>query len=454
MLKAKANNAAGLPVVHPNAAGVDVGAEFHVVAVSADLCEEPVQTFTSFTHDLNRLADWLMQLGITSVAMESTGVYWIPLFEILEVRGFDVIVVNARDAKAVPGRKSDVNDAQWLQRLHQYGLLRASFRPAGTIAALRAYLRHRERLLDYAGAHIQHMQKALTQMNIQLQHVVSDITGVTGLHIIRDIIAGVRDPARLAEHRDVRCKASEQTIRASLEGNYRAEHLFALRQSLELYEFYQSQITCCDKEIERVLQVLAKSVRASSEAAPKPRRKRPQANAPKFDVHGALYALLGVDVTQIHGLGPYMVLKLIAECGTDMTRWPSVKHFTSWLTLAPGSKISGGKVLSSKTRRSTNRAASLLRLAASAVGKTDTALGAFYRRLSARVGKAKALTATARKIAVLFYNTLRFGLRYVDPGVRYYEERHRQRVVANLRRRAQALGFVLQETSVPTAEVS
>ena len=252
----------------------------------------------------------------------------------------------------------------------------------------------------------------------------------------------------------MRCKASEQTIRASLEGNYRAEHLFALRQSLELYDFYQSQITCCDKEIERVLQALAKSVRASSEARPSRDASglRPMRQSSMCD--GALYALLGVDITQIHGLGPYMALKLIAECGTDMTRWPSVKHFTSWLTLAPGSKISGGKVLSSKTRRSTNRAASLLRLAASAVGKTDTALGAFYRRLSARVGKAKALTATARKIAVLFYNTLRFGLRYVDPGVRYYEERYRQRVVASLRRRAQALGFVLQESSVPTGGVS
>jgi len=452
--KAKSKEKAGLPVVHPNAAGVDVGSQFHVVAVAADRTDEPVRTFSSFTHDLHRMADWLAAMGVTSVAMESTGVYWIPLFEILEARGFEVILANAREAKAVPGRKTDINDAQWLQRLHQYGLLRASFRPASDIAALRAYLRHRERLLDYAASHIQHMQKALTQMNIQLHHVVSDITGVTGLRIIRDIVAGVRDPAVLAEHRDVRCKASQQVIRDALVGNYRPEHLFALTQSLELYDYYQRQVARCDEEIERVLRGLARTAKPRTETPPTPRRKQRQANAPAFDVHGGLYALLGVDLTQIHGLGPYLVLKLIGECGTDMTRWPEAKHFTSWLALAPGSKISGGKVLSARTRRSANRAAALLRLAASTVGKTDTALGAFYRRLSARIGKAKAITATARKIAVLFYNALRYGLRYVDPGASYYEERYRQRIIASLRRRAQALGFVLQETPVLARGVS
>lgn len=454
MAKARSKGKAGLPVVHPNAAGIDIGSQFHVVAVGPERTEEPVQTFSSFTHDLHRLGDWLAAMGVTSIAMESTGVYWIPLFEILEARGFEVILVNAREAKAVPGRKTDINDAQWLQRLHQYGLLRASFRPAAELATLRAYLRHRERLLDYAAAHIQHMQKALTQMNIQLQHVVSDITGVTGLRIIRDIVAGVRDPAVLAKHRDVRCKASQQLIRDSLVGNYRPEHLFALTQSLELYDYYQRQVARCDEEIEVALHRLAEKAKAPSEARPAPRRKQRQANAPAFDVHAALYTLLGVDLTQIHGLGPYLTLKLIGECGTDMTRWPSVKHFTSWLTLAPGSKISGGKVLSAKTRRSSNRAAALLRLAASTVGKSDTALGAFQRRLAARIGKAKAITATARKIAVLFYNTLRFGIRYSDPGANYYEQRYRQRVLANLRRRAQSLGFVLQETPVAEQGVS
>jgi len=432
-------------VVHPRAAGIDVGAEWHVVAVAPDAATEPVRTFRSFTNDLHRLADWLRETGVESVAMESTGVYWIPLFEVLEQRGFAVVLVNARHAKAVPGRKTDVNDAQWLQQLHQYGLLRGSFRPPAEIAALRAYLRHRERLLDYAAAHIQHMQKALTQMNLQLQHVVTDVTGVTGLKIIRDIVAGVRDPQALAKHRDPRCKAWEETIREALVGNYQPEHVFALAQSLELYDFYQRQVGHCDERIEQTLRALRARLPEPSQPLPAARHKARQPNAPDFDVRAALFALLGVDLTQIHGLGPYLSLKLIAECGTDMARWPTVKHFTSWLALAPGNKISGGKVLSSKTRRSSSRAAALLRLAAVTVGRTDTALGAFYRRLAARVGKAKAVTATARKIAVLFYNTLRYGMHYVDPGASYYEERHRQRVLAGLRRRAAGFGFILVE---------
>lgn len=443
--KRKRRTASTWSVVHDNAAGIDVGAEFHVVAVPRDRDSEPVRTFKSFTSELHRLADWLKEIGITTVAMESTGVYWIPLYEVLEEQGIEAVLVNARDVKHVPGRKTDVNDAQWLQQLHQFGLLRASFRPHRDIAALRAYLRHRERLLDYAAAHIQHMQKALTQMNIQLHHVVTDITGVTGMQIIRAIVAGVRNADQLAQYRDPRCKASRETLREALLGNYQPEHLFALTQALELYDFYHRQVTRCDREIEGVLQQLRTQCAVPAEPLPPPRHKTRQPNAPDFDVRAALYALLGVDLTQIHGLGPYLALKLIGECGTDMSRWPSVKHFTSWLTLAPGNKISGGKLLSSKTRRSSNRAAALLRLAAVTVSRTDTALGAFYRRLAARLGKAKAVTATARKIAVLFYNTLRHGMAYSDPGASYYEARYRQRVLNNLRRRAAAFGFVLQE---------
>lgn len=443
-----------LTVVHPNAAGIDVGAQFHVVAVGADRDAEPVRTFKSFTNDLHRLADWLEQVGITTVAMESTGVYWIPVFEILEQRGFEVLLVNARDAKNVPGRKTDINDAQWIQQLHQYGLLRGSFHPHRDIAALRAYLRQRERLLDYAAAHIQHMQKALTQMNVQVHHVVSDITGVTGMRIIRAIVAGERDPETLSQHRDARCKASLDTIREALVGHYQPEHVFALTQALELYDFYQRQVAECDLEIEKALSTLREGVEAPAEPIPPPKHKARQPNAPQFDVREALYALLGVDLTQIHGIGPYLALKLVGECGTDMSRWPSAKHFTSWLALAPGNKISGGKVLSSKTRRTSNRAAALLRLAAATLGRTETALGAFYRRLAARVGKAKAVTATARKIAVLFYNTLRYGMAYVDPGASYYEDRYRKRVLKNLRRRAASLGFALQELPAEAVGVS
>jgi transposase len=444
----------GFSAVHPHAAGIDVGSRIHVVAVAADRDKEPVRTFETFTSDLYRLADWLKEVGVSTVAMESTSVYWIPIFEILEERGFAVLLVNARDTKNVPGRKTDVNDAQWLQQLHQYGLLRGSFRPQQEVVALRAYLRQRERLLDYAASHIQHMQKALDQMNVQLHHVVSDITGVTGMRIVRAILSGVRDPLELVKYRDVRCKSSPDTIQKALVGNYRPEHVFALKQAVELYDFYQDRVMSCDLEIEQALRRLREGLEPPDTELPAPRHKTKQPNAPQFDVRGALHALLGVDLTQIHGLGPYLSLKLIGECGTDMSRWPTAKHFTSWLALAPGNKISGGKVLSSRTRRSSNRAAALLRLAAVTVGKTDTALGAFYRRLGARIGKAKAVTATARKIAVLFYNTLRYGMRYADPGASYYEARYRQRAIANLRRRAKLLGFTLQDNLAVESGVS
>jgi transposase len=441
-----------LSAVHPNAAGLDVGATFHVVAVPPDRAEDSVRTFRSFTGDLQRLADWLQEVGVTTIAMESTGVYWIPVFELLEARGFEVLLVNARDVKHVPGRKTDVNDAQWLQQLHTHGLLRGSFRPHERVVRLRALLRHRERLIDQAASYIQHMQKALMQMNVQLHHVVSDITGGTGMKIVRAIIAGVHDPAVLAQHRDVRCKESVETIREALTGNYRPEHLFALRHALELYDFVQAKVAECDVEIEAVLRDLNSDRRPPEAPIPSVRHAAGK-NEPKFDVRGSLYTLLGADLSQIHGLGPYTVLRLVAECGQDMRRWPTSKHFTSWLTLAPGNKISGGRVLSSTTRRSSNRAAALLRMAAVNIGRTQTAVGAFYRRLAARVGKAKAVTATARKLAILFYNALRFGLVYADPGADQYEERYRKRVLHHLQRRARQLGYTLVETSEATPVV-
>jgi transposase len=443
-----------MPVVHSNAAAIDVGATMHMAAVSPDRTPEPVRSFGTFTTDLRRLVDWFVECGVETVVMESTGVYWIPIYELLDARGFAVFLVNARDAKHVPGRKTDVSDAEWLQRLHSYGLLRASFRPKGQIAELRAYLRQRERLLEYAASHIQHMQKALTEMNLQLHHVVSDITGATGLRILRAILAGERDPAVLARLRDTRCHANAETIEKALTGNYRAEHLFALEQALALYDAYQEKASACDTRIEAVLKEL--SIRRGREAGPLPslrRRISRQPNGLDFDVRAALFALLGKDLTQIHGLGPYLALKLIAECGDDLSAWPSAKHFTSWLCLAPSNKISGGKVLSSRTRRSGSRAAALLRLAAVTIGRTDTALGAFYRRLSARIGKAKAVTATARKIAVLFYNAVRHGMEYVDPGASFYETRYRARVIDNLHRRAKAFGFELQPM-VPTPGIA
>ena len=434
----------GLPIINPFAAGIDIGSRFHVVAVSPNLCDEPVQTFQAFTSDLQRMADWLMAMGTKTVIMESTGVYWVAAFEVLESRGLEVILANAREARSVPGRKSDVNDAQWLQRLHACGLLRASFRPGRDIAELRTYLRARERHTDYAAAHIQHMQKALTFMNIQLQHVISNITGVTGMRIIRAIIAGERDPDKLAALRDVRCRESIATVRNALVGNYQPEHIFTLKQALTLYDFYQEKIDECDVEIERTVARLNLAHPVPVTPLPKAKHRTKQVSDPNFDVRTAMYQLAGVDLTQIHGIGPFLALRLIGECGTDLSRWRTAKHFTSWLTLSPGCKISGGKVLSAHTRKTSSRLTVALRLAAVTVGRSNTALGAFYRRLASRIGNAKAVTATARKIAVLFYNAMRYGQDYRDPGADLYEQQYKDRVIKQLHRRAAQFGLVLQ----------
>lgn len=434
----------GLPIINPFAAGIDIGSRFHVVAVSPNLCKEPVQTFQAFTSDLQRMADWLIAMGTKTVVMESTGVYWVAAFEVLESRGLDVILANAREARAVPGRKSDVNDAQWLQRLHACGLLRASFRPGRDIAELRTYLRARERHTDYAAAHIQHMQKALTFMNIQLQHVISNITGVTGMRIIRAIVAGERDPDKLAALRDVRCRESIVTVRNALVGNYQPEHIFTLKQALALYDFYQEQIDQCDIEIERTVARLNLNRPIPEAPLPKAKHRTKQVSDPNFDVRTAMYQLAGIDLTQIHGIGPFLALRLVAECGTDLSRWRTAKHFTSWLTLSPGCKISGGKVLSAHTRKTSSRLTVALRLAAVTVGRSNTALGAFYRRLAGRIGNAKAVTATARKIAVLFYNAMRYGQDYRDPGADLYEQQYRDRVIKQLHRRAAQFGLFLQ----------
>jgi transposase len=442
--KGKPKSDRAMSTVHPNAAAIDVGATLLTAAVRADRTPEPVRSFGTFTTDLHRLVDWFAECGVETVAMESTSVYWIPIYEMLDARGFAVFLVNARDAKHVPGRKTDVSDAQWLQRLHSYGLLRASFRPKGQFTALRAYVRQRERLLEYAASHIQHMQKALTEMNLQLHHVVADITGVTGLRIIRAILSAEHDPKVLARLRDYRCHTTAETIEKALTGSYRDEHLFALEQALALYDAYHEKVSACDARIEAVMKDLSIDRNHDAAALTPSRRRTDQMNGLAFDVRSALFALLGKDITKIDGFGPSVSLKLVAECGDDLSAWPSAKHFTSWLGLAPNNKISGGKVLSARTKRSGSRAAALLRLAAVTVGKTDTALGAFYRRLSARIGKAKAVTATARKIAVLFYNAMRHGMEYVDPGASFYETRYRKRVVDNLHRRAKVFGFVLQ----------
>jgi len=434
--------------INPNAAGIDCGSAEHFVAVPPDRDATAVRSFPTFTGDLQRLAEWLTASGVTSVAMEATGVYWIPIFEILEARGFTVFLVNARHVKNVPGRKSDVSDCEWLRDLHIMGLLRGSFRPDDTIVALRAYLRHRAALVQCASTHVQRMQKALVQMNVQLPLVVSDITGVTGLRVLRDLVAGQRDPQRLAQHRDYRCRASEAEIAAALTGNYRPEHVFVLQQNLELFDTYQQQLVACDAAIEAHLATL--TARAAPPTTPLPAarpRQKPRDNEPRFDLRTPLHTLTGVDLSQIDGIGPYTALRLVAEIGTDMTRWPTAHHFTSWLTLAPQNKISGGRRLSARTQPSANRAAATLRLVAMSLGRTQTALGAFYRRLAYRVGKAKAIVATARKLAILVYRMLKGELIYQDLGADAYDAQHRTRLLRRLRKRAAHLGFGLVNLS-------
>jgi len=434
--------------INPDVAGIDLGSAQHYVAVPTDRDADPVQSFGTFTSDLHRLADWLKTCRIRSVAMEATGIYWIPLFEILEAEGFEVLLVNARHVKNVPGRKTDVSDSEWLRDLHSVGLLRGSFRPADAIVALRGYMRHRETLVESMSAVIQRMQKALLQMNVQLPQVITDITGKTGMAIICDIVAGRTQPEQLAQHRDWRCHASEAEFVEALTGNYRPEHVFVLKQNLELFQIHQSKLADCDVAIESQLQQLASRCQPPATKLPPARhRRKVSPNEPGFDIRKYLHQLTGVDLTQLDGIGPHNALRLIAEVGTDMTRWAHEHDFTSWLTLAPNNKITGGRLLSSRTPASANRAAKILRTAAMTVGKTQTALGAFYRRLAIRIGKPKAITATARKMAILIYRMLKGDIvEYMDPGPDTYNVRQRQRAVRNLRRRAENLGLTLIDT--------
>jgi len=436
-----------LDQINPNVAGIDCGSAAHFVAVPPDRDPQPVRRVRTFTADLHALVDWLCVCRVTSVAMEATGVYWIPIYELLEARGFEVLLVNARHVKNVPGRKSDVSDSEWLRDLHSVGLLRGSFRPSDAVVALRTYVRHRQTLIETASTAIQRIQKALTQMNVQLALVVSDITGVTGLRIIRDIVAGQRDPQQLAQHRDGRCRATAAEIVAALTGHYRDDYLFVVQQQLAVFDLCQQQLTACDRAIAQQLDTLTGDRPAVAAALPPARQRRritPKNNDLAFDARPTLFHLTGgVDLTQIDGIGPLTALKLVAEIGTDMRRWPTAKHFTSWLTLAPKNRITGERLVSSRTQPSANRAAGILRMVAMSLGRTSTALGAFYRRLAARIGKPQAITATARKLAVLIYRTLKGELVYDDPGADHYDAAQRARIVRRLHHRAAALGFEL-----------
>jgi len=428
--------------ININAAGIDIGAQKHYVAVpkGRDPQGRDVRHFDTFTADLNALADWLKECDIDTVAMESTGIYWIPLFEILEQKGFEVRLVNPRSIKHAPGRKSDVVDCQWIQQLHAYGLLTSAFRPDDQIGVLRAYHRQRTMLVNHTSTHIQHMQKALEQMNLKLTNVISDITGTTGMKIIRSILAGERNPKKLSAHRDSRCKRSEKEIAKSLHGNWRDEHLFALQQAVALYDFYQTQIEACDKQIQSQL-CLFEDRSAAGELPPPSGKPNGSGKKLTFDAREHLYRMAGVDLTQIAGLNTPTVLTIISEIGLNMNRWPTAKHFASWLGLCPGSKISGGKNFSSKSKPSANRAAHAFRMAAYSLHRSQSSIGAFLRRKKAQLGAPKAITATAHKIARIFYEMLKTRTEYKDLGVDYYQNRYKERTLRNLKRKAREFGL-------------
>jgi transposase len=428
-------------MINKDAAGIDIGSGEHWVAVPEDRDEEPVRCFGCFTADLQAMARWLKECGVTTVAMESTGVYWIPCYQILEEHGFEVKLVNARHVKNVPGRKSDVSDCQWLQRLHTYGLLSGSFRPDDQICVLRSYWRHRANLVRYASDHIQHMQKALTQMNLHLHKVLSNVTGVTGMNIIRAIISGERDPEKLALMRERGVKNTPEAIAKALEGDYRQEHLFALKQAVELYDFYHRQIEACDREIERHLHTFDAKVDPVQNPLPKQKRKKEMRYQSFVDLRTELYRVSGIDFTQIPGLDVVTVQTILSEIGLDPGKFPTEKRFVSWLGLCPNNRITGGQVKSTKTRKTANRAANAFRMSAQSVANSNTGLGGFYRRIRARLGAPKAITATSHKLARIFYRMWTTGQSYTDLGSAYYENRYKERVLRNITRRARELGY-------------
>ncbi len=454
----------GLEVMHPHAAGIDVGNSTHYVAVRPDRDPDPVRRFDCFTADLHRLADWLQHCGVTTVALQSTGVYWIPIYEILEARGFEVYLVNARHTKNLPGRKTDVQESQWLLKLHTYGLLRNSFHPSVEIRAVRTYWRQRGDHVRAVSTCIQRMQKVLTQMNIQLANVISDLSGWTGQRIVRAILAGERDPATLAALSHPGIHATHAEIAKSLEGTWQPDLLFVLKQEVDLYDTYQLRIAECDQELERHLKGFAdKTPDPPADPEPSPtlapsdarahqhhpkRRRKAGSHAPQFDLGRELHRISGVDLTRIDGIDVGVAQTVISEVGLDMSRWEDEDHFASWLGLCPDNRITGGKVLRRGTRHVINRAATALRLGASTLLRSQSYLGAQYRRFRGKLGAPKAITAMAHKLAVLVYRMLRWGHAYVDKGLQYYEERHRQQQIHLLKKRAAKLGLQIVEPQV------
>lgn len=427
------------PLINPNAAGIDLGSREHWVCVPQGRGANSVRCFGTFTADMESMADWLKQCGVTSIAMEATGVYWIAPLQILERRGFQVLLVNARQIKNVSGRKSDVADCQWIQRLHSYGLLGGSFRPADPYCVLRSYVRYRDDLVSARSTQTQHMQKALAQMNIQLSQVLSDINGLSGMAIIEGILEGERNPLQLAGRVDRRVKASQEKVAKALVGDYRSEHLFVLRQAFELYHVYEAKIQACEQEMALDLEKLPD--RVDEKLKPLPARSGHK----KMDesLRAGLYRKLGVDITAVEGLGAQVGLTMLTEVGPNLEAFKTEKHFASWLGLCPDNRISGGKVLSRRTRRVCNRLSDVLRLAASTLERSKTALGGFFRRMKARLGAAEGITATAHKLARIVYRLIKYGEDYVKEGLDAYEKKYNDRRLKALRKFAANCGFSL-----------
>ena len=437
-----------IEMISENTAGIDIGSERHYVAVAPGKSENPIRSFGCYTPDLEEMARWLLSCGVESVAMESTGVYWIPVYQVLEQHGLDVKLVDARHVKNVPGRKTDVCDCQWLQQLLSYGLVRGCFVPPAHIQPLREYWRWRSSLVESVSREILHMQKALEQMNVQLHKVLADITGVSGMKIIRAIVAGEHCPVILAGMRLPGCKKSESEIIKALTGNYRDEHLFMLGQALELYDFFRSRIVECDHKIEQCLLAFASKADQDQMPGNKQRPMSRRKNQPHFDLDKHLFRVAGVDLTAIEGIESLTAQTVISEVGFDLSNFPTEKHFCSWLSLSPENIITGGKVRKRRTRRSANRVATALRLAAQSLHRSKSALGAFFRRIRANKGAPKAITATARKLACLIYRMLRYGMEYVMQGHDQYQQRYQEHQHRLLQKRAAALGYVLTPLQV------
>ena len=437
---------AGMSQVNQNAAGVDIGAVEIVVCVAGDESTQIVKAFGNYTEDLQAIGRWLKEHNVKTVAMESTGVYWIPLFEELERQGFECLLISSRSLRRVPGRKSDIQDAQWIQTLHSYGLLESSFRPQAELVALRTMLRHRAQLLEHRAPHILHIQKALLQMNVQLSQALSDVTGETGLTIIRAIVEGERDPQKLAAMRDRNCKKSAEEIGKALTGTWRAEHLFIVKQSLEMYDFYTKQIETCDAEIDRMYAETRPDWEAG-ELKPLSQRKRNShsKNAPenKEEIRAHLKRITGVDISVVDGFGVSLAQTVVMEVGTDMSKFPSEKHFCSWLGLAPKHEISGAKVLKNRTLKTKNRAGQAFRMAAQSVKRSDCVFGSLYRRLRSRLDNRQATVACAHAIARVVYRMLKYKVEYETISVEEYEAKYKEQQIKYMRKKAAKLGFEL-----------